>query len=413
MTSFPSKANYEAEQEKWLQTRFEMLSRKTLLYFADRDCESSLDVSQGQRVVEKHPPVLQRDQSLRNLKPAEDVFEQPPDVRLAVTPGVSAKDYLRVDPRRPPPECMFVRPSYSSKRVETRYEFQARETKWRDDMNFFLKETSFTHKDVKFWSDELKAFADDALDIARWKLAQMIRVTLYDPTLYLLYLSWRDTASGLMLLALELWDGETYDTWRICDNDTIFWLLGLLTTYNDASCVNISDCVQRWAENVRMWITRNYDHAYTNLVVHDARCQAIFENEALRMQITDLQKENKALKSVQALSRVSFKEISTTREAPTRSRSIGERKDNRPDKDRYTQWKNQRETTKAEDAKTRDSLKRSSQEEYYDKGKQQRRSRPTERRRDFEHDPGHEDFTNLYGQGVVHDIMETDEPERH
>jgi hypothetical protein len=33
MTSFPPEANYDAEQERWLQTRFEMLSRKTLLFY--------------------------------------------------------------------------------------------------------------------------------------------------------------------------------------------------------------------------------------------------------------------------------------------------------------------------------------------------------------------------------------------
>jgi hypothetical protein len=282
------------------------------------------------------------------------------------------------------------------KRLETRYDFQQREVQWREGMNRFLIDDSFTHDDVDSWRNELLAFADEAFEISRWKLSQMIRVSLYDPTLYLMYQAWRDTSAGLTLLALELWEGETTDTWRVCDNATIFWLLGLLMTYNDAACLNISDCVQRWSDNTRMWVARNFEKTYANLVVHDPRCQNALEIESLLAQNKDLKKELSALRSVQAITRVSFKDVGATNERSSRTRTTSQgatKFRSTSEKDKYVKWKELREQIKQEEAKSRESslLKRqfqnlqqatSSTIQQPTAAKQPRHSEPTPQRRD-------------------------------
>jgi hypothetical protein len=284
---FEAMKRFDNDQIDWIYKRQKLMEEAYIITPSGHQSLMQLNDTGTDPYLAPEP--LARDLTLFDKAPPAERFEEPPEITFKSAYEAPIRQFARVDPLHPTPECFFIKPEYSNRSLIPKYDFQKREAEWKQKLHDFTVGESYQlsldgQKDA-FWN-----LSDEAASIARMKLEQASCIGYLEPTLMLLHRTWLSMSEGLATLVFEL-DVEDDEAFRYCDNNVIYYLLMLLDNYNDASIANFGNLIERWLENVMLWTSRNYRGYYTKLAVHSTRVQREFLQELYEEDIHKLECE--------------------------------------------------------------------------------------------------------------------------
>jgi hypothetical protein len=179
-----------------------------------------------------------------------------------------------VDVLDPPYECYFIKRRLNTKKFTLREELAVPMTYLRATLRCFMRHASYVLTDnleelrsmlddgITFTADDMSNSLLGAADAAATVASAFRRVLIQEPSfnrwMSMMLETYYKMDAGLTSLgtsvAVEV-DGE----WRLCDNRTIVWLVGVLLRGIEVNVINQESYVSRWQENVNLWTTRNFN----------------------------------------------------------------------------------------------------------------------------------------------------------